>query len=115
MKIPKNLVLGPILAHLAQIWGTKFFLKISGSEVTRYHGQLSSCTISEKSNDPMLKKLSDGRTDGWTDGQTDDSDFIGCCPTNVERPIIVTEMFILSMDNNFRFLLWKILLQNSKS
>ena len=29
----------------------------------------------------------EGRTDGRTDGQTDDSDFIECCPTNVERPL----------------------------
>ena len=32
----------------------------------------------------------DGRTDRWTDGQadrqTDESDFIGRCTTNVERP-----------------------------
>ena len=52
--------------------------------VTRYHGQLSSCTISEKTNDPILRKLSDGRTDG----QTDESDFTGRGPTNVERPKI---------------------------
>ena len=25
-------------------------------------------------------------TDGRTDGQTDESDFIGRCPTDVERP-----------------------------
>ena len=30
----------------------------------RYHGQLSSYTISEITNDPILRKLSDGRTDG---------------------------------------------------
>ena len=48
--------------------------------------QVSSCTISEKTNDAILRKLSDGRTDGETDGQTDESDFIGHCPTNVERP-----------------------------
>ena len=47
----------------------------------RYHGQLSSCTISEKTNGPILRKLSDGQMDG----QTDESDFIGRCPTNVER------------------------------
>ena len=29
----------------------------------------------------------DGQTDGGrTDGKTDESDFIGYCPTNVERP-----------------------------
>ena len=59
--------------------------------VTRYHGQLSSRTISKKTDDPILRKLSDGRTDGQTDRrrdrQTDESDFIGGCPNNVERPI----------------------------
>ena len=64
-----------------------FFLKNLAPSVTRYHGQLSSCTI-EKINDSILRKLSDGRMDGWTDGQTDRQagDFIGCCPTNVEHP-----------------------------
>ena len=79
-----------------------FFFKNLALSVTRYHGQLSLCTISEKTNDPVLKKLgngrTDGRTDGWTDGRTDgqteggtyrqmdESDFIKRCPTNVERP-----------------------------
>ena len=35
--------------------------------VTRCHGQLSSCTISEKADDPILKKFSDGRTNRRTD------------------------------------------------
>ena len=46
--------------------------------------------MSEKNNDPILRKLRDGQTDrgtdGQTDGQTDGSDFIGRCLTNVERP-----------------------------
>ena len=46
-----------------------FFFKNLTSSVTRYNGQLSSCTISEKTNDPILRKLSDGR-----------------CLTNVEHP-----------------------------
>ena len=37
--------------------------------VTGNHGQLSSCTISEKTNDPILRKLSDGRNKGRTDGR----------------------------------------------
>ena len=49
--------------------------------VTRYD-DLSSCIMSEKTNNPILRKPSDG----LTDGQTDESDFIGCCPTNVECP-----------------------------
>ena len=39
----------------------------------KYHGQLSSCTMSEKANDPILKRLSDGQTDE----KTDESIFIG--------------------------------------
>ena len=48
-----------------------FFLKNLTSSITRYHGQLSSCTISEKTNDSILRKFSDWRKDGRTDGQTD--------------------------------------------
>ena len=78
----KNLVLGPILVHLAQIWAAKFFFKNLALSVNRYYEQLSSCTVSAKTNDPILSKLNDGRSDG----QTDESDFIGRCPTNIERP-----------------------------
>ena len=46
--------------------------------------QLLSRTILEKINDPILRKLSDWRTHGQTDGRID---FIGRCPTNIERPI----------------------------
>ena len=75
-----------------------FFFKNLASSVLTYHGQLSSCTISEKTNDPILRKLSDGQTNGWTDGRTDrrmdrrrdeqtnKSDFTGHSPTNAERP-----------------------------
>ena len=97
----KNLVLGPILVPLDQIWAPKnfvhgfyfyymldivasyqgklitkleniaknlvlgnqfFFFKNLARSVIRYHGQLSSCTISEKPIDSILKKL-DRRTD----------------------------------------------------
>ena len=50
----KKLILGPILAQLT---------KNLASPVTRYQCQLSSCTISEETNDPILRKFSDGRTD----------------------------------------------------
>ena len=45
----------------------------------------------------MIKSSENLVTDGWMDGRMDgrtdrqtygQSDFIGCCPTNVERPII---------------------------
>ena len=48
-----------------------FFPENLTLSVTRYYGQLSSCTISEKTNDPILTKLSDGWTDGRTDRQAD--------------------------------------------
>ena len=60
-----------------------FFFKNLDSSITRYHGQLLSCKISEKTNDPILRKFIDGRTDG----RTDDSDFIERCPTDVKRSI----------------------------
>ena len=69
-----------ILIYLAQILATNFFFfKNLAPSVTSYHGQLLSCTLSEKTNDLILRKLSGGRTDG----QTDESDFIGRCPTNI--------------------------------
>ena len=42
-----------------------------------------------KTNDPIMKKVSDRRTDGRTDRQTDESYLIGRCPTNFERPIVI--------------------------
>ena len=84
-----GLVSGLILDHLAQIRISNFFFKNLTPTVTRYHGQLLSCTISEETNDTILRKLRNGRTVGQTgrQRQMDESDFIGRCPTNVERPI----------------------------
>ena len=74
--------------------GSKFeppnFSKNVAPSLTRYHGQPSSCTISEKTNDSILRKFSDGWTDRQTDRQrekqTDKSDFIGRSLSNVEHP-----------------------------
>ena len=60
-----------------------FFFKILVFSVTRY--QLSSYTISEKANDPILRKFSDGWTDRQMHRQTGESEFIGRCPNKVER------------------------------
>ena len=79
----KNLVPGPILVHLAQIQAANFFFKNLASSVTRYHSQLSLCTISEKTNDPILRRVSDRQTDRWTDGRTDGQKG---CPTNIKHP-----------------------------
>ena len=49
----------------------------------RCHGQLSSCTMSGKTNDLILGKFSNRRTDR----QMEKSDFIRRCLTNLDRPI----------------------------
>ena len=67
----KNLVLDSILAPSGCQFGPpNFFCKNLALSVTRYHGQLSPCTIPEKTNDPVLRKLGDGQT-GQTDEQKD--------------------------------------------
>ena len=68
-KESKNLVSGPSLVRLVQIWATIYFKK-SGF-INRYHGQLSSYTITKKPEDPILRKLSDRQTDGQTYKRTD--------------------------------------------
>ena len=67
--------------HAGPKFGLHFFCccKNLVSSATQYHGQLSSCTISEKNNDPILRKISDG--------QMDHSDFTGHCGTNIKCPI----------------------------
>ena len=63
----KNLVLGPILARVTQIRVADFFIIIFffnlTLSVTTYHGQLSSCTISEK-NIQSWENLVTRQTDG---------------------------------------------------
>ena len=60
--------------------------------VIRYYGQLSSCTIPEKTNDPILRKLSDE----WIDGQMDKSDFIGSSVRNEQSRLNATYRLFLS-------------------
>ena len=62
---------GPNLGLLGSISSSQqFFFKNLALSVTRYHGQLPSCSISKKTNNPILRKLSDGQTDGWTEKRT---------------------------------------------
>ena len=64
----KTIVFGSILAHLTQIQAANIFsFKNLTLSVTNYHGQLSSCTISEKINGPILRKLNEGQTDRQSD------------------------------------------------
>ena len=58
----------PDLGPFGPNTGHNFFFKNFALSVTRYHGQLSSCTISKNTNDPILRKFSDGQTDRRTRG-----------------------------------------------
>ena len=60
-----------LLAHLAQIRLSKILLKNLARSVTRFNGQLLSCTISERINNPTFRKLSDGQKDGQADRQAE--------------------------------------------
>ena len=66
----------------------KIFFKNLALSVTRYHVQLSSCTTSEKTDDPILRKL---RYRQITEGQTEEIDFIRLCLPNVKRPTALKE------------------------
>ena len=87
----KKLYFVPALCPLDPNSGRKiFFFKNLASSVARYHGQLSSCTISEKTNYPILKKLSDGQTNRQTFHRT--------LTANVERPKIYSEIAVTIID-----------------
>ena len=77
----KNLVSDLILAHLAQIRTNNFFFKNLALSISIHHTSYHHVQYQKKTNDPILKKFSDGRTDGQTDGR---KYFIGRCLTNVE-------------------------------
>ena len=55
-KLTKKLILGPILAHLAQIWGPNFFLWVVPLLVVRDCSKLSSYAIERKTNKTKLEK-----------------------------------------------------------
>ena len=56
----------------AQNLGLQFFPKNLAPPITIYHGvrYISPRTISEKTNNPILRKFSDRRTDRWLDRRT---------------------------------------------
>ena len=94
----KNLVLGPISAHLAQIRTTKFsfFKKIWLRQsldimVSYHHVQYQKKLMIEPWENLVTDRQTDRPTDRRTDGQTDDSDFIGRCPTNAKRPHVIND------------------------
>ena len=91
----KTLLLGLILA---QIWATNFFFsKIWLCQsleimVSYHHVQYQKKLMIQSWENLVMDGQTDRQTKKRTDGQTDESDFIGCCLTNVERPKIVTSI-----------------------
>ena len=85
-KMTKNLVLGLILAYLAQIWATNFFLtKIwlrQSLDImdSYYHAQYQKKLMIQSWENLVMDEWPDGRTDT----QTEKSDFIGGCTTNAD-------------------------------
>ena len=69
-KMTKNHISDLIQAIRPKFGASIFFFKNLVSSVTRYHDRLSSCKISEKTNDPVFRKLSDRPKDGLTDRLT---------------------------------------------
>ena len=77
----KNLVLGLILADLAQNTGCRlFFPKIWLEVLVRYHHV-------HNQNKLMIQSWENLVTGGQADEQTDKNNFTGRCQTNVECPI----------------------------
>ena len=87
-------------------WVTSiFFFKYLALSVTRYHGQVSSCTISEKTNNPISRKLCERQKDRQRDRLTDKSDFVGQTLSNVEHPKtkkLIISFFFHVIRNIFR-------------
>ena len=88
-------------------FGHRFELPIFFSKImVNYHH----VQYQKKTNRPILRKLSGGRTygrkdrktDRRTDRQADESDFIGCCPTNVEYPKITKHNNYTNIKNSVK-------------
>ena len=60
----------PNLGPLSRNSGRQIFFKNMGLSVARYYCQISLCTISDKTNEPILRKINGGRTYGQTGGRT---------------------------------------------
>ena len=54
------------------IFGAKrFFLRNPALSHRKKHGPLTSCWVSQKTNESIPRKLPDGRTERWKDGKTE--------------------------------------------
>ena len=83
----KKLHVGSNLGMLDPDLGRQFSFRNLALSVNKYDGTLSSCILSEETNNPILRKFSDGRSCIQRDGQRDKSDIRGRCSIHVKRPI----------------------------
>ena len=74
------------------------FSKNLAKSVNIFRGKLSLCTISEKINDPILGKFSEGRTDRQTGRRTDGREWFYRNLSDVECPKIVLLFFMIWFD-----------------
>ena len=78
---------GPYLGPLGSNSGRHFFSKIWLGQlldimVSYHHAQYQKKLMNQSSEN----LVTDGQANKQTDRRTDESDFIGRCPTNIERP-----------------------------
>ena len=79
----KNSVLGQFWLIRPKFGPPFFFFKNLGASVTRYMVSYNHVQYQKKLKIQSWEILA---IDWQTDGQTEESDFIGRCPTNMERP-----------------------------
>ena len=63
----KNPVFGPFWPIFPIFWGKRFFKKNLALPRTTRHGPITPCWVSEKTNEPIPRKLPDWRTEGRMD------------------------------------------------
>ena len=95
---------------MGQYGPKKIFIKNQAPSLFKLNNFPSSCKKSEKTNDPILRKApdrrTDGRTDGRTNGRTDRGQFIG--PNLAGRS---KKPFGISLDSEIYYLITGLLLR----
>ena len=87
---------GPFLGPYSPFLGQKdFFQKIQLSHRTP-HARLTPCSVPQKTYEPKLRKLPDGRTERWKDGQTNSLDTSGHFWPGVQK--IIQMLLVLVND-----------------
>ena len=108
-KISINPLFGLLLAHCHNFGGKKGFPKNQALSSTTSYGFLAQCQNSEKTNDPIQRKLTDRRKDGQKEGRMDRPYFIGLFQPRPEvQKLRIETLFTqcLSFWNMFKSISW---------